>query len=155
MIEAISMRTAHSFINKQSINGKKILLVGNFLSKSTSTRRICEDLAERLTADGWQAITTSDKSNRFIRLLDMVGTTWRRRNDYQSALVDVFSGASFLWAEASCYSLKLLGKPYVLALSGGNLPTFARRWPRRMRFLLHRAARVTTPSWYLEENLLS
>ena len=106
-----------------------ILLVGNFLSGSGFNRGVCEDLAERLAQVGWPVITTSKKPVRPARLLDMVWTAWRRRNEYRLAQVDVYSGPSFLWAEAVCAVLRRAGKPYVLTLHGGALPDFARRWP--------------------------
>jgi len=49
--------------------------------------------------------------------------------------------------------LRRLGKPYMVTLHGGNLPHFARRWPRRVRRLLRSAAAVTTPSPYLLEQM--
>jgi glycosyltransferase involved in cell wall biosynthesis len=130
-----------------------ILLVGNFLSGAGFTRGVCEDLAERLTEAGWSVITTSHKPARLPRLADMVVTAWRRRHEYAVAQVDVYSGPSFLWAEAVCWVLRRAGKPYVLTLHGGALPAFARRWPGRVRRLLRSAAAVTTPSRYLWEQM--
>jgi glycosyltransferase involved in cell wall biosynthesis len=69
------------------------------------------------------------------------------------AQVDVFSGKAFFWAEAVCKILAVAGKPYILTLHGGNLPTFARKWPRRVRRLLLSAKAVTTPSNYLLEKM--
>jgi glycosyltransferase involved in cell wall biosynthesis len=46
-----------------------------------------------------------------------------------------------------------MGKPFILTLHGGNLPAFARSWPRRVRHLLCSAAVVTTPSRYLLEHM--
>jgi glycosyltransferase involved in cell wall biosynthesis len=83
----------------------------------------------------------------------MLKTTWTKRGDYAVALVDVFSGPAFLWAEAVCWMLQRLGKPFVLTLHGGNLPTFSRRWPKRVGRLLASAVVVTTPSAYLLEQM--
>jgi len=131
-----------------------ILMAGNFLSASAGTSRgVCEDLAERLAAGGWNIITTSGKLNKLSRLADMLRTVWRRRGEYRVAQVDVFSGPAFLWAELVCLTLRRLGKPYVLTLHGGELPVFARNWPGRMRRLLNSAALVTTPSRYLNEQM--
>lgn len=128
-----------------------VLLVGNFVSRSRAYRGVCEDLAERLAGRGWAVVTTSSQPAKLPRLLDMVGTAWRRRHDYDVAHVDVFSGPAFLWAEAVCWTLRRVRKPYVLTLRGGSLPHFARRWPGRVRRLLRSAAMVTTPSRYLLE----
>jgi glycosyltransferase involved in cell wall biosynthesis len=83
----------------------------------------------------------------------MLLTACRRRADFERAVVDVFSGTAFLWAEAACLVLRLSGKPYVLALHGGGLPEFSRRWPRRVRRLILSATAVTAPSMYLPEHL--
>jgi glycosyltransferase involved in cell wall biosynthesis len=83
----------------------------------------------------------------------MISVAWGRRYDYAVAQVDVFSGSSFVWAEAVCQIFRWVSKPYILTLHGGNLPAFAQSWPRRVRHLLGSAAVVTTPSRYLLENM--
>ncbi len=131
-----------------------ILIVGNFLSHSEGTRSVCEDLAVRLAAHGrFRVLTASDKPGRLARLFDMLATVWRRRRDYEVAQVDVYSGPAFILAECVCAALRLVCKPYVLTLHGGNLPRFAKRWPQRMRGLLAGARLVTTPSRYLQEQM--
>ena len=130
------------------------LFVGNFLSSvRPGACTICELLAGRLSSVGWPVVTTSHKSGRLSRLADMLLTVWRRRNEYAVAQVEVYSGPSFIWAESVCWLLGRLGKPFVLTLHGGNLPAFARRWPRRVRRLLSSANVVTTPSRYLQQSL--
>ena len=128
-------------------------MVGNFLSATVGTRSVCEDLAIRLTFPGRRVLTTSNQQNRLLRMLDMVHTVWTRRSEYSVANVDVYSGLAFVWAEVVCLLLRIIGKPYVLTLHGGNLPEFAGRWPRRVGRLLRSAAAVTTPSRYLLEKL--
>ena len=131
-----------------------VLIVGNFLSSSVGTRGACEELALYLGELDWlRILTTSSQPHRLPRLADMLKTIWFRRHDYQVAQVDVYSGPAFLWAEAACATLRKLRKPYVLVLHGGNLPRFARRWPRRVQRLLGTARAVTTPSEYLQEQM--
>jgi glycosyltransferase involved in cell wall biosynthesis len=130
-----------------------VLLVGNFLSHALGTRGVCEDLSLRLAGCGWNVLATSSKPAPFPRLLDMLATAWGRRGDYQVAQVDVYSGRAFLWAEAVGRALYYAGRPFVLTLHGGNLPSFARRWPGRVRRLLGLAGAVTTPSRYLLEQM--
>jgi len=130
-----------------------VLFVGNFLSGAHAHRHYCEDLTDHLADRDWNIVRTSDRTARFARLLDMMHVTWHRRRDYALAHVDVFSGPAFLWAEAVCFELARLDKPFVLTLHGGNLPIFAKRWPGRVRRLLAAAARVTSPSEYLARQL--
>ena len=130
-----------------------VLLIGNFLSSSGGSRGVCEELAERLTAAGWEVLAASRKRARLPRLLDMIASARRWRNEYPVAQVDVYSGNAFFWAEAVCAMLRWIDKPYVLSLHGGNLPDFARRWPRRVSRLLRSATAVTVPSRYLAEHM--
>ena len=130
-----------------------VLIVGALLSSTVGIRSVSEDLIARLTAAGWNVLATSEKPGRIARLLDMVSTVLGRRRDYAAAHVEVFSGLAFIWAEAVCFLLRLLGKPYLLTLHGGSLPEFARRWPNRARRLLQSAKFVTTPSRYLFEHM--
>jgi glycosyltransferase involved in cell wall biosynthesis len=130
-----------------------VLLVGNFLTDSVGNYQACEDLARRLEKAGWLVITTSSKRNRLSRLIDMSITVIRKRKQYSVAHVDVFSGLAFLWAKTTCFILRLINKPYILTLHGGNLPTFAKLWPKSVGRLLRSAAAVNTPSGYLYEHL--
>jgi glycosyltransferase involved in cell wall biosynthesis len=132
---------------------KRVLLVGNFLSSSVSNQAMCEDLASWLATTGWRVLTTSSSLGRFSRLTDMVKTVWQRRKMYDVAIMDVFSGPSFLWAYAVSRTLLIARKPFALALRGGNLPSFAQKWPKPVTQLLCSANVVTAPSGYLLEQM--
>lgn len=125
-----------------------VLLVGNFFA-GNGTRQVCQDLAEQLDVSGWQVLTTSSQIPRIRRMIDMLRTIWHSRNHYQVAQIDVFSGLSFMWAEAAASLLSFLNKPFILTLHGGMLPAFSQRHSRRVTRVLSRAAVVTTPSAYL------
>jgi glycosyltransferase involved in cell wall biosynthesis len=130
-----------------------VLMVGNFLSEATGIRGVCEDLAEQFKARGWHVIITSTIRGRLARIYDMLKTAWSERSRYSIAQVDVYSGPAFFWAEAVCLVLRIVRKPYILTLHGGNLPFFAGRWPGRVKCLLKSAVAVTSPSPYLLQNL--
>jgi glycosyltransferase involved in cell wall biosynthesis len=131
-----------------------LLIVGNLISATRGgVRQASEDLADRLEGVGWRVIRTSHRLMRIPRLMDMMSTAWKRRDEYQVAHVDVFSGSAFVWSEAVCAVLRRANKPYVLTLRGGSLPVFARRWPERVRRLFQSAAAVTAPSRFLAEGL--
>lgn len=130
-----------------------LLLVGNFLSGSSGTRGVCEDLAVALETAGWPVLTTSSRPSRFARLLDFLLTVWWQRHRYNVAQVDVYSGLAFVWAELVCWALRMTKKPYVLTLHGGNLPVFAQGSGKRVQRLLQSSSAVTTPSAYLFEQM--
>jgi glycosyltransferase involved in cell wall biosynthesis len=135
------------------MNSRGVLIVGNFLSEHGLARGVCEELAPRIRGLGWRVLTTSDRYRRALRLLDMLSTVWSHRNDYDVAQVDVFSGRSFLWAEAVCWLLRRVHRPYILTLHGGGLPEFAAGHKRRVTKLLNSAAAVTVPSRYLQDRM--
>lgn len=133
------------------MEGRSILIIGNFLSHVFGTRGICEQLSSQLDTANWNVVTASNKVNRFHRMADMIWVALRNRQDYQIAQIDVYSGWGFIWAEVICSVLGLLNKPYAITLHGGNLPVFFERWPRRVGRLLLRATVVTTPSAYVKQ----
>jgi len=142
--------------NSSCVKGESrpgLLLIGNFLSGSIGNRAVCEDLAVALTSAGWPVVTTSSRLGRLARLLDFLLTIWRERAKYVVAHVDVYSGLAFVWAELVCVALRIGQKPYILTLHGGNLPTFARNYGKRVKRLLESSYAVTTPSGYLFDQM--
>jgi glycosyltransferase involved in cell wall biosynthesis len=132
---------------------RNVLLVGNFLPASLGVQNVGQDLAVHLASAGYSVRTTSSRERRAIRLIDMVRDVWGERRRYETAQIDVFSGNAFVFAEVVSTLLRLLRKPYVLTLHGGDLPSFGRRWPRRVKRLLRNATAVTAPSRYLREQM--
>ncbi|MBI1760308.1 MAG: glycosyltransferase family 4 protein [Acidobacteria bacterium] len=130
-----------------------LLLIGNFLSGGGGFHCFGEDLAAHLAGAGWPIVMASQKRRKLTRLLDMLWTVWRRRDDYRAAYVEVYSGLAFCWAEMVCWLLRRCGKPYILMLHGGNLPVFAGRWPQRVQRLFAAAKLVAAPSRYLHEQM--
>lgn len=131
----------------------RVLFIGNFLPPASANPTYADSLTRRLGSRGWSPITASRRSGRIARLVDMLSTTWRTRHAFEVAHISLFSGAAFVWAEAVTTELRALGKPYVVTLHGGLLPSFAGRWPRRVRRLLEGARRVTAPSSFLRTEL--
>jgi glycosyltransferase involved in cell wall biosynthesis len=136
------------------VNLPSVLIVGNFLAAVGGNFQVCEELALRLRQAGYHVIVTSNRKSRVLRLAEMLYTCLKQGSCCGVAQVDVFSGRSFIWAEAVCRALSCVGCPYVLTLHGGALPEFARGAGRRVRRLLNSAAAVTVPSGYLFERML-
>jgi len=132
---------------------KSLLMIGNYLSAARHTRSVGEELGLRLQQRGWQVLSASGQTNRLLRLADMLATAIFHARQYRVALVEVYSGPAFTWAEAVCAALRLLKKPFVLALHGGGLPEFAQSNPRRVARLLGSAAAVVTPSRWIAVSL--
>jgi glycosyltransferase involved in cell wall biosynthesis len=130
-----------------------VLHVGSFLSRSGYNLSFIEELADQMELAGWNIYRTSDTESQPIRLARIATTCWLRRHDYEVAHIAVYSGRAFILAEVASWIICASGRPLVLSLHGGNLPSFARRWPRRVKNLLSLATVVTTPSTYLWEEM--
>ncbi len=130
-----------------------ILLLGSFISGSKGSLSVGESLAQALTTEGIHVALSSRHQSKPVRLLDMLHTTWRLRSQFDLALVELYSGPAFIWAEACCCLLSWLRKPFILTLHGGNLPAFSQQHPKRVRRLLQSADAVTAPSAYLQQSL--
>ena len=130
----------------------RVLFVGTHLLPAAGNRSVGEGIAEGLARSGFQVTLTSRVRSRPLRVLDMLATVWRSRENYDVAQVDVYSGAAFRWAEWVTRVIRAARKPYILTLHGGNLPEFAKRNPARVARLLGSAtAAVTAPSEYLAD----
>lgn len=108
-------------------------------------------LACRLPEFGWPSRGISTFPSRARRLADVPLAIYRHRRVVDAALVDVFSGQAFLFAEWACGWLSRARIPFALVLRGGHLPDYRQRWPRRVARLLRRAAVVVAPSAFLRE----
>jgi len=127
-----------------------ILMVGNYLPSPKYNKNIWHFLAERLSSQGWNVITTSSRQNLLLRLFDMLSTVWRYRHIYKIAQIDVFSGKAFIFSECCSWLLNKLNKPIVLTLHGGGLADFANSHPERVRRVFQRALKIITPSPFLQ-----
>src|SRR5207244_4221937 len=113
------------------------------------------ELADQMELAGWSIQRTSDAQSRPIRLARIAITCWLRRNYYEVAHIAVYSGPAFILAEVAALTVRVSRRPLVLSLHGGALPSFARRWPRRVKSLLSLANVVTAPSEYLRSEMRS
>src|SRR5262249_2285392 len=94
-----------------SARRKCVLIVGSFVGNLALSRYVGGALAERLNEAGWMCTATSRKAGRVARLVDMLKTSWKSREDYSLAIVETYSGPAFFWAEAVCWLLRRLRKP--------------------------------------------
>lgn len=125
-------------------------MLGTRRGRVTSQGEILGDLFVR---EGWQVRRASSVVSRVPRLVDMLAALVRWRNEIDVVIVLVFSGPSFRVAEATAWLARRLGKPVVLHLHGGDLPSLASDDPARVRKLLASADRVVAPSAYLRDGL--
>ena len=131
----------------------KLLFIGNHFSSPKFNSNVYQEIPLRIEGIGWKSIVTSRVEHKFLRLVDMLWTILINRNKYEIAIIDVFSGFAFIWAEYSTFLLRLIKKPFILILRGGNLPAFSLKHKARVNRLLNKANSVYSPSHYLKYEL--
>lgn len=123
---------------------KKILFIGNFLSKSRGTIGPSEQISKSLREHGYFVHTASHYENIFLRLTDIIIKCLVQ--PYEIIHIDVFSGKSFFIAKIASMIGKLRSKKIILNLHGGMLPEYYRKYPKRVINLLLSANRILSPS---------
>lgn len=131
----------------------RLLLVGDFSASKVGNASVAEALAARLKQAGDVVITTSSQTLRPLRVADMVLTAWLVKNRIDVAVVDVYSGTAFRWAEWVTAVLRGANVPVVHVLRGGNLPAFARANGARVARLLAASSAVVALSGFLYEEM--
>jgi glycosyltransferase involved in cell wall biosynthesis len=129
---------------------KKILYVGNFLVKHGKTPNFNIFLIPHLR-EFFSIVTSSEKKNRALRLIDMVGSVFRMRKHVQLVLVDVYSTDAFWYAYLVGKAARMCKLPYINILHGGNLPHRLSKSPKLSQELFMNSCANVSPSLYLKE----
>jgi len=128
---------------------KRILYIGNNLTKKTKYNSTLVTLSENLERESYKILKTSDKSNKIVRLIDMIMHTIKYKNvDY--LLIDTFSTVNFYYALVISQLSRLLKINYIPILHGGNLPNRLNK-NRFLSNLIFRNSLINiAPSGYLK-----
>lgn len=126
---------------------KTILYIGNKLSKHGYTPTNIETLGPQLKGF-YNVITTSDKKNKALRLLDIALTIVRNRKA-DVMLIDTYSTSAFRFAKLAGYLARKFGMPYIPILHGGDLPKRLKIASSKELDFFKRAAKLVAPSAYL------
>ncbi|MHB1147420.1 MAG: glycosyltransferase family 4 protein [Lutibacter sp.] len=101
---------------------KKILYIGNNLSEKSNYHSAMAALTKLLQKEGHSVICSSDKTNKYIRLLAMCYTIIKHRKTMDVLLIDTFSTANFYYALVTSQLARIFSLKYIPILHGGNLP---------------------------------
>lgn len=130
---------------------KRLLYIGNKLSKKGSTVTSIETLGNFLIEEGYNVITASSFENKVLRMLDMIWHTFKNRNKVDVVLIDTYSTQNFQYAVAVSKICRFYKVPYIPILRGGNLPNRIKNSPNSSKKLFDGAKTNIAPSHYLLE----
>lgn len=127
---------------------KKVLFVGNFLSKHKGSIGPTEKLAVSLSGD-FKIIRASTLKSQPLRLADIAFKTLTA--SYSFIAIDVYSTKAFAFAEVATTIAAFRKKKTVLVLHGGALPELFAKQPERVKKVFARAWKIVSPSSYLQD----
>jgi len=104
------------------MEGKKILYIGNRLTKHGFSLTTIETLGPLLEDEGFDMEYASDLRNPFFRLLDMILKVIRNRSKVAYVIIDTYSTLSFWGTWVVAQLCRILNMRYIPILHGGNLP---------------------------------
>lgn len=108
-----------------------------------------QKLADLFAREGYPVVSASAARNRYLRLVDIVGTLIRSRRHVDLVLLEVYSGRSFVVEDIASALARRLRLPLIMALHGGYMPEIMARHPIWYRRVLARADHLVAPSPFL------
>jgi glycosyltransferase involved in cell wall biosynthesis len=107
-------------------------------------------LSDLFRRAGYPTRAVSSSRNRYYRLFDIVArlVVWGTRIDV--LIVHVYSGPSFVVADAASRLGRLFGHRIVMLLHGGGIPEFIKTHPSWSAKVLGRADAIVSPSPFLQ-----
>ncbi|SNR36457.1 glycosyltransferase family 4 protein [Lutibacter flavus] len=130
---------------------KRIVYIGNNLTKKTAYNSTMATLTELLLQQGFSVTVSSDKSNKILRLFDMVICVLKNRNKVDVLLIDTFSTLNFYYAFVISQFARLLNIKYIPILHGGNLPFRIENSKFTSKLIFKNSYKNISPSIYLQK----
>ncbi len=128
---------------------KKILYIGNALSRKGATVTSVETLGVFLRNEGYEVIVSSSVQNKILRMLDMIKAVFFLKNQTQTVLIDTYSTTNFWYAVIIGFWCRFFKLDYIPILRGGNLPYRLKNNPSVCKRLFENAKCNIVPSQYL------
>ncbi|AUP78164.1 glycosyltransferase family 4 protein [Flavivirga eckloniae] len=131
---------------------KNLLYIGNQLSNKGKNKASIEILSKLLKAEGFIVKTSSSKSNKLLRMFDMMYSVLKFKNKADFVLIDTYSTLNFYYAYFVSQLCRLLKLKYIPILHGGNLPVRLKQSPKLSRAIFNNAYKNVAPSEYIQSN---
>ena len=129
---------------------KKILYIGNNLTKKTKYNSTLMVLSSLLRQEGLSVTVSSDKTNKIVRLLDMGFSLLKNRKNTDYVLIDTFSTINFYYALIISQLSRFFKLKYIPILHGGNLPHRLDKNPFFSDLIFKNSYKNIAPSNYLK-----
>ncbi len=129
-----------------------LLYIGNKLSNKGKNKTSIETLGKLLEIEGFTIKTSSSKSNKLLRMFDMIYHVIKFKNRTDFVLIDTYSTVNFYYALVVSQLCRFLKLKYMSILRGGNLPVRLKKSPKLSRAIFNHAYKNIAPSEYIQSN---
>lgn len=129
---------------------RKILYIGNNLTKSNNYYSSMKLLSLKLKEEGYLLYVYSDKKNKFIRILEMIFYFFKLKKKIDFMLIDTFSTQNFYYALILSQLSRLYKVNYIPILRGGNLPNRLKNNTFLSKIIFKNSYLNVAPSGYLK-----
>lgn len=130
---------------------KNLLYIGNKLNRKSSNPTTMQVLGDNLTKEGYDVTYSSSKTNKILRMMDMLMSVIKNRKSTNYVLIDTYSTQNFFYAYAVSKLCQWFKLKYIPILHGGNLPNRLKNSPKLSRSIFDKAYQIVSPSVYLKE----
>ncbi|GAB7256599.1 glycosyltransferase family 4 protein [Polaribacter sp. OB-PA-B3] len=127
---------------------KKVLYIGNNNTKNETTLKILSDC---LRIEGFDIIITSNKQNKFLRLLDMCLNLLKLGFKLDYVIIDTYSTTNFYYALICSQICRILKIKYIPILHGGDLPNRLKKNEFISSLIFNNSHINVSPSLYLKK----
>ncbi|MDO7135418.1 glycosyltransferase family 4 protein [Algibacter lectus] len=131
---------------------KKILYIGNKLSKKGKTESTIDTLETGLKSLGFQVNSVSSYNSIIFRFLDMLWTVFKHRKTVDYVLIDTYSTLNFYYAYFVSQLCRFFKINYIPILHGGELPKRLLKSPKLSKAVFKHAFKNVAPSLYLKSH---
>lgn len=128
---------------------KTLLYIGNKLLKHGFSATSIETLGALLEQENYKLYYSSSKKNKFLRFLDMFFTALFKARKADYVLIDTYSTSNFWYAIVVSQICRILNKPYIPILRGGDLPNRLESSPYLSKLVFSNSLCNIAPSEYL------
>ncbi len=128
---------------------KRILYIGNDLTINSFTATYISFFSKVLKKEGYNVRTASNKSNKALRLLEMLGLIMRYHKSTDIVLIDTYGAMNFYYAYLVGKACQFYKLDYIPILHGGNLPDRLEKNIKFSKSLFGKAKMNVAPSLFL------
>lgn len=128
---------------------KNLLYIGNALSNKGKSSTLIETLSEQLK-DEYAIKIASNKSNKVLRLIDMLRLVLVNSSKADYVLIDTYSTINFYYALIISQLCRLFNLKYINILHGGNLEKRLELNPKLSRLIFKNSYKLVAPSYFLK-----